>query len=80
VATLGLPVDLTEEWGLYVKILCENLISLNEESKDSLYWSKNPRGGNYFVKLGYKSWLDNRNASLVKWRWKTMWKFKGPLR
>jgi hypothetical protein len=32
----GLPEDLTEEWGSYVKLLCKNFISLDEESVDSL--------------------------------------------
>jgi hypothetical protein len=62
-AILGLPAELSEEWNSYVRLLCENFISLDEDSDDSLSWSLNPKNGCYTVKLGYKAWMENRLAN-----------------
>jgi hypothetical protein len=77
---LDLPEELQDEWESYVKLLCENFIILDEETKDSLCWSRNPKSGSYIVKLGYRSWVEEHFHDPIKWWWKPLWKFKSPLK
>jgi hypothetical protein len=80
VSSLGLPDALSVEWDSFISLLCENFITLDDESEDSLCWSKNPKDGSFMTKLGYKSWQEDRLEISLKWWWKPMWKFKSPLK
>jgi hypothetical protein len=42
-----------EELSNYIGKLCSNCIRLSNDDEDSLCWSKNPRSGEFIVKLGY---------------------------
>lgn len=55
VASLGLPLDLQEEWDSFITWLCENYVILDEKTKDSLCWSLNQKDGSFTAKLGYKA-------------------------
>ena len=55
VISIGLPEALFKEWESFITLLCENFISLDEETTNSLCWSKNPVNGSCMVKLGYKA-------------------------
>jgi hypothetical protein len=57
---LDLPDDLRDEWNSFIRLLCKNFISLEEEYEDSLKWSHNPKFGCYTVKLGYEYWMERR--------------------
>jgi len=78
--SLGLHEVLTEEWAAYIKLRCENFISLDEDVEDSLCWSQNHRNGSYSIKLSCKSWMGDRLEGRVKCWWKPLWKMKSPPR
>jgi len=80
VAYLPLPADLSVEWDTFIPLLCKNFISPDEESEDSMCWSKNPKDRSFTAKLGYKAWLKHSLVTPLKWWWKPLWKLKAPLR
>jgi hypothetical protein len=78
--SLGLREALRDEWNSYISLLCENLISLDRDSKDSFCWSKNSQNDCYSVKMGYKIWPEDNTVLHPKWWWKPLWKLKDPPR
>jgi hypothetical protein len=78
--SLDLPEAMRDEWNSFISLLCENFISLDRDSEDSLCWSKNTQNGSYSVKLGYKAWLEDNFVTHPKWWWKPLWKLKAPPR
>ena len=55
--TLNLQGNLAEEWTSFVNILNHSAITLSED-EDQLRWTKNSGPGDYTVKLGYATKLE----------------------
>jgi hypothetical protein len=48
-------------------------------TEDELVWSRNPIGGVYTPKLGYKVLEEGEGIKELEWWFKEVWNFKFPL-
>ena len=73
---LGLSVDHSREWGLFVEALHRAHIHLTDV-EDHLVWDKTPNGI-YSPRVGYSTIFTKTFIRDIKWWWKSLWKIHCP--
>jgi hypothetical protein len=76
---LGMEDDLVVMWNQFITNLSISLVRLKED-EERLIQSKNPSGGRYTPRIGYKVLCEEENEEHPEWWWKLIWKFKCSLK
>ena len=72
--------DDTVRWKTYTDLLESNFVSLDEDTQDTLVWTRNEIDGHYKAKMGYEVAIMEQFEGEKPWWWHDLWYSNSPIK